>query len=277
MYMSVKNILHALKQPRVYLITLEEVAKRHLAPCQENIARESARQRDAELLCSGLKPCFGLVDSNTKGNMRPLHSLFITFAVLLAPIAAYTSLSDITLRNLPWSGNDFNIKDGVLLAPILRPRVPGTPGSTAVLNHFVDFFKTELPEWTIEFQNSTSRTPATGNSEIPFVNMIATRDPPWTKPGEVGRLALVAHYDSKLTPTGFIGATDSAAPCAMLMHAAKSVDMALTKKWAAMKADGGGEDTSGDLDEEKGVQIIFLDGEEAFVNWSDSDSLYGAR
>ncbi|KAI9778634.1 MAG: hypothetical protein M1835_004888 [Candelina submexicana] len=209
--------------------------------------------------------------------MRRLHSLILSFVVLLTFCSAYTTLSDDTLRNLPASGNDFDIHDGVLLAPILRPRVPGTPGSTAVLKHFVDFFKTELPEWTIEFQNSTSKTPATGDSEIPFINLIVTRDPPWTQPGEVGRLALVAHYDSKLTPAGFIGATDSAAPCAMLMHAAKSVDAALTRKWGAMTADGMDKDRFAGLDEEKGVQIILLDGEEAFVSWSDSDSLYGAR
>ncbi len=104
------------------------------------------------------------------------------------------------------------------------------------------------------------------------MNIIITRDPPWAQPGNVGRLALVAHYDSKLTPAGFIGATDSAAPCAIIMHAARSVDEALTAKWAAMEADG-----SSGLEGEKGVQILFLDGEEAFVSWTNTDSLYGAR
>lgn len=108
---------------------------------------------------------------------------------------------------------------------------------------------------------------------MPFVNLIMTRDPPWTQPGDVGRLTLVAHYDSKREPKGFIGATDSAAPCAMIMHAARSVDAALTKKWEAMAAEG----LDNGLEEEQGLQILFLDGEEAFVNWSDSDSLYGAR
>ena len=32
-----------------------------------------------------------------------------------------------------------------------------------------------------------------------------------------------------------------------------------------------------DVDMDMGVQIVFLDGEEAFEVWSDSDSLYGAR
>ncbi|KAL2074275.1 hypothetical protein VTL71DRAFT_8053 [Oculimacula yallundae] len=187
-------------------------------------------------------------------------------------VAAYTPLSDETLRNIPAAGADFDIKTGSILAPILVPRVPGTPGNTAVQQHFVNWFRTNLPNWTIDFQNSTSTTPATGQKQVPFTNIVITRDPPWTKVGDVGRLALVAHYDSKLTPAGFIGATDSAAPCAMIMHAARSVDEALTKKWDAMKAEG-----SNGLEEEKGVQILLLDGEEAFVSWTDSDSLYGAR
>ena len=148
------------------------------------------------------------------------------------PAQAYAAISDATLRSLPRPGSDFNIQDGDLLAPILRPRVPGTPGSLAVLEHFIHFFKTKLPDWTIELQNSTSKTPATGNKDVPFVNLIAYRDPPWADSGDVSRLTLVAHYDSKLTPTGFIGATDSAAPCAMILHSIRSIDIALTKKWA---------------------------------------------
>lgn len=192
-------------------------------------------------------------------------------------VQAYKPLSDDTLHAIPIPGEDFNIKTGKLLAPILRPRVPGTVGSAEVLNHLVNFFKTSLPKWTVSLQNSTSKTPATGDEDIPFVNIIASRDPPWTSPGEVGRLTLVAHYDSKLTPSGFIGATDSAAPCAMLMHAARSVDGALTKKWETRLAEGGGAQGHSRIDDHQGVQIIFLDGEEAFLSWTNEDSLYGAR
>lgn len=52
-----------------------------------------------------------------------------------------------------------------------------------------------------------------------------------------------------------------------MLHA---LDAALTKKWAAGAGD--------DLDvEHRGVQILLLDGEEAFHSWTDTDSLYGAR
>ena len=206
-----------------------------------------------------------------------LHNfLWLAYSLVWLTIArASTTLSDDFLRALPSPGDDFNIKTGRILAPILIPRVSGTEGSTKVLNHLVDFFKTDLPEWDISFQNSTWKTPATGDRDVPFVNMIATRDPPWTKPGEVSRLTMVAHYDSKYTPSGFIGATDSAAPCAMLMHAARSLDVALTQKWEAIKAEGIEPDGIGDND--KGLQIIFMDGEESFISWTDTDSLYGAR
>ena len=190
--------------------------------------------------------------------------------LLLSLGTAYQDLSDETLKKLPGPGDDFDIQKGSILAPILVPRVSGTKGNVAVRQHFIDYFTSQLPEWRIETHNSTSTTPVSSGKEVPFVNLIATRDPPGSNEGDVSRLALVAHYDSKYTPEGFIGAIDSAAPCAMIMHIARSMEAALTNKWAAADPD--------DFDvEHKGLQILFLDGEEAFKSWTDEDSLYGAR
>jgi glutaminyl-peptide cyclotransferase len=213
--------------------------------------------------------------------MRVLGSLSLaSMPCLLALLTvvphafSYKPLSDETLRNLPRpQASEFDIHTGSILSPILIPRVPGTPGSTKVLHHFVDFFQTSLPDWEIGFQNSTFLTPVHGNTPVPFVNFIATRDPPWASPGDVGHLTLVAHYDSKYHPEGFIGATDSAAPCAMIMHAVRSIDTALTRKWNAMQASG----VDLDFDEHTGIQVLFLDGEEAFQSWTATDSIYGAR
>lgn len=193
--------------------------------------------------------------------------------MLLSCAYSYEQISDETLSALSRPHDDFDIHNGALLSPILRTRVPGTPGSTAVLNHFADFFRTTLPHWKIEVHNSTSKTPLSKGKEVPFRNFIATRDPPWASVGDVGRLTLVAHYDSKVMPKGFIGATDSAVPCAAIMHAMRSIDAALEKKWSALKKQGLHEY----LEEEKGLQVIFLDGEEAFGEWTATDSLYGAR
>jgi glutaminyl-peptide cyclotransferase len=205
-----------------------------------------------------------------------ISSALLAAAICLNPTSAYAPLSDDSLRLLPQPGaEDFDIHTGALLSPILIPRVPGTPGSAAVLNYFVNFFRTSLPDWNITFQNSTSKSPLPGNKEFPFVNLIATRDPPWSSPGDVGRLSLVAHYDSKISPEGFIGATDSAAPCAMILHAVRAIDAALTKKWTSMQAEG--VDAFDGIEELKGIEVLLLDGEEAFVTWTDTDSLYGAR
>lgn len=214
--------------------------------------------------------------ASVPGRLVALLTSHLLLLVLLPRAAlAYTQLSDESLRSIPSADDDFNINSGALLAPILIPRVPGTPGSDTAQNHFVNFFARSLPAWDIEWHNSTSKTPATGDEDVPFRNLIFRRDPPWAQPGDVGRLTLVAHYDSLSKPEGFIGATDSAAPCAMLMHVARSIDEALTRKWAQMEA-AGAADNAG-LEGEKGVQILLLDGEEAFVSWSDTDSLYGAR
>ena len=205
-----------------------------------------------------------------------ISSALLVAGVCLNPTSAYAPLSDDNLRILPQPGaEDFDIHTGALLSPILIPRVPGTSGSAIVLNHFVNFFRTALPDWNITFQNSTSKSPLPGNKEFPFINLIATRDPPWSNPGDVGRLSLVAHYDSKISPEGFIGATDSAAPCAMIMFAVRAIDAALTKKWNAMQAEG--VNTFDGVEELKGIEVLLLDGEEAFVSWTDTDSLYGAR
>lgn len=198
--------------------------------------------------------------------------------IWLAPfIGAYTSLSEQSLRSIPDPGKDFDIKDGALLAPILIPRVPGTPGSTKVQHHFKDFWQQTLPKWNITFQNSTFVTPVSKGQEVPFRNFIAWRDPPWAQPGDSGRLTLVAHYDSLSVPEGFIGAIDSAAPCAMIMHAMRSIDDALTRRWEKMQADGLVDDGLGDASDNKGIQVLLLDGEEAFLSWSNTDSVYGAR
>lgn len=213
---------------------------------------------------------------DTPAMMAPLVPLVLL--VLVAFTSAWKDLTDDTLRFLPNpSDADFDIHNGALLSPILIPRVPGTAGSTKVLNHFHDFFRTQLPSWTLSTQNSSDVTPVSNGKKVPFVNFMATRDPPWAKPGEVGRLVLVAHYDSKLTPNDFIGATDSAAPCAMMLHVAQSIDAALTRKWASMVAAGGDGLEDDDDVSRRGVMLLFLDGEEAFHNWSDDDSLYGAR
>lgn len=214
-----------------------------------------------------------------------IPSSILLFPFLSLPFfsQAYTPLSTPFLKSLPSpSTDDYDPTNGTLLAPLLIPRVPGTPGQKAAQEHLASFFAAHLPHWELLWQNSTSTTPATGDRDVPFANLIARREPPWTRrrgPGAASYLTLVAHYDSKREPEGFVGATDSAAPCAILLDVARTVDGFLHKLWT----EDGGRDEKGKgaeeewLQRDEGVQILFLDGEEAFVRWTDTDSLYGSR
>ncbi|KAL5363326.1 peptidase family M28-domain-containing protein [Aspergillus floccosus] len=194
----------------------------------------------------------------------------IVFGLWLHLVRSYKTLSDETLLRLPRPDSDFDIYEGLILAPILRTRVPDTPGSVAVRNHFIEFFRSSLPEWTIELHSFATTTPVSDGRNIRFTNFIAFRDPPGTEEGNTARLTIVAHADSKLRPTGFIGAMDSAAPCAIIMHAARSIDKALTRKWDT-------EDCSPATSQ--GVQVIFTDGEERFSDppVGITDQLYGSK
>ncbi|KAE8137390.1 peptidase family M28-domain-containing protein [Aspergillus pseudotamarii] len=197
----------------------------------------------------------------------PKSSILIQTALSLILIVTqtltYQPISNNTLTHLPRPNTDFNIYNGTLLSPILRTRVPGSPGSDATRSHFTNFFSRTLPHWQVEFQSSTAKSTT---KEIPIINFIATRDPPSIPLGNFSRLTLVAHYDSKNSPEGLIGAIDSAAPCAIIMHSVRSIDAALSRKWA----------TSPTLQKAEGIQVIFTDGEEAFdPDWPEM--LFGAR
>lgn len=207
--------------------------------------------------------------------------------LFISPATAYTELPDEFLSSLPSDDGDLDWDVGRLLAPILIPRVPGTDGQVRTQEHLVNFFRDELPEWDISWYNSTSTTPATGDRQLPFANLLFRREPPATqdRPGSAAYLTLVAHYDSKITPDGFIGATDSAAPCAMLLHVARTVEEHLVRTWGEENSEGAAQRQRQPRDDgdnllvegDVGIQILLLDGEEAFVSWTDTDSLYGAR
>ncbi|KNE60764.1 hypothetical protein AMAG_06120 [Allomyces macrogynus ATCC 38327] len=138
------------------------------------------------------------------------------------------------------------------LPPLLVPRIPGTDTHAAARAHLIA--QLERAGFHVELDEFNATTPL---GTKPMANIIATWDA--TAPN---RLILAAHYDSKYMPgQTFIGATDSAAPCAMLLDLAYTVAPGLN-------ATKGGETT---------LQLVFFDGEEAFVDWTATDSIYGAR
>ena len=73
--------------------------------------------------------------------------------------------------------------------------------------------------WSIE-EDSFEQNTVVGR--IRFTNIIATLDPNAPR-----RMVIACHYDSKVTPQGFLGATDSAAPCAQMINLAKTLQSEL--------------------------------------------------
>ncbi|KAI7823319.1 hypothetical protein BC939DRAFT_528997 [Gamsiella multidivaricata] len=144
-------------------------------------------------------------------------------------------------------------KDQERISRLFR-RAPGTPGTG----------------WHVEIDRFTETTPFGPKT---FTNLVFTKNPQ-----AENRLVFAAHFDSKYFPPTdkpeaqwnggddtlpFVAATDSAAPCAILLDLAASLDSAL--------------DHPGRTDKETTLQLIFFDGEEAFKIWSATDSLYGSR
>lgn len=101
--------------------------------------------------------------------------------------------------------------------------------------------------------------------QIEFANIIASSNPKACR-----QLVLACHYDSKMMD-GFLGAIDSAVPCAMLLRMSETFNKSYRQPSHLEDV------TSRDQQDSIGLQFIFFDGEEAFVQWSSTDSLYGSR
>ena len=76
--------------------------------------------------------------------------------------------------------------------------------------------------WDVEVDSFTE--PNTVVGEVDFHNIVATLDPNAPR-----RLVLACHYDSKSTPAGFLGATDSAVPCSQMINLAHTMQLDLNE------------------------------------------------
>ncbi|KAH0631545.1 hypothetical protein JD844_005918 [Phrynosoma platyrhinos] len=114
--------------------------------------------------------------------------------------------------------------------------------------------------WHVELDSFKEWTP---RGAVSFANVVATLDPLASS-----RLVFACHYDSKYFQSdergrAFLGATDSAVPCSILLELATALDEELLKAKKQSPT--------------MTLQLLFFDGEEAFKEWSATDSLYGAR
>ncbi|XP_008979102.1 glutaminyl-peptide cyclotransferase isoform X1 [Callithrix jacchus] len=209
---------------------------------QIGLTRESVTIEAQELSLSAVKDlvCSIVYQKN-------YHQPAILNSSALQQIAEGTSISEM------WQ-ND--------LRPLLIERYPGSPGSYAVRQHIMQRIQRLQADWVLEIDTFLSQTPYGYRS---FSNIISTLNPTAKR-----HLVLACHYDSKYFSHWdnrvFVGATDSAVPCAMMLELARALD----KQLLSLKNVS---DSKPDLS----LQLIFFDGEEAFLHWSPQDSLYGSR
>jgi glutaminyl-peptide cyclotransferase len=135
-------------------------------------------------------------------------------------------------------------------------RVPGTPAHDVVRDYIISVLN-KTRSFSASLDVFIAATPKGTRA---MTNVVAT----WN-PYNRTTIVLAAHYDSKWfpDPNTFVAASDSAVSCAMLLDLAHTLDDALVNAQAAST--------------QYGLQLVFFDGEEAFEEWSNTDSIYGAR
>jgi len=126
---------------------------------------------------------------------------------------------------------------------------PRPPVSTAHLK-LEEFILSKLKGLDVEQDRFTAQTPV---GKFPINNIIAKF------PGKKDGIIVVAgHYDTLYSqPKSFVGANDGGSSTAVLLE--------LADQLRGKPLDG------------YSIWLLWTDGEEAFVKWTDKDSVYGAR
>ncbi|MFB3814415.1 MAG: M28 family peptidase [Terriglobales bacterium] len=129
------------------------------------------------------------------------------------------------------------------------PRWPGSAGYRKLQR----FLRAQLKADNLEEDTFTASTPA---GPLRMTNFIAKY--PGTKDGII---VVAGHYDTLYGRTNFAGANDGGSSTGLLLQLAKD----LRAQMSGGKLQG------------YSVWLVWLDGEEAIRQWSDTDSLYGSR
>ena len=129
----------------------------------------------------------------------------------------------------------------------IGPRTAGSPGAQQARRYILDQAKA-LGVAGAE-QPFVAATPL---GPIPMANVVLTL--PGTSPD---RLVFGGHYDTKLfREFRFVGANDGGSSAAMLLELARVLK---------------------DRPRPYTIELVFFDGEEAFIEWSGTDHTYGSR
>lgn len=201
---------------------------------------------------------------------------FIIVLCSIIPLINSQRMSKITrfIRKIPLDitkvNNDYDafLK---LLDPIMIKRVSDTPGNKIVREYLSS--QMESYGWIVKQKSYKAKTPL---GQKTFVNVVAdlpigshfiNADEETLKSAQFdlnNRIVFACHYDSKyIEEYDFIGAIDSAVPCALMLDLAKFLQETFNKNDFRRLS--------------RHLQFLFFDGEEAFKEWTATDSIYGAR
>jgi len=132
----------------------------------------------------------------------------------------------------------------------IGPRVAGTPGAEAARRYITK--QLEAAGIKVEEQPFEVTTPL---GPVKMVNLRATL--PARGAAESGKLVIGGHYDTKLfRDFTFVGANDGGSSAAFLIELGRAL------KSRANRVP---------------IELVFLDGEEAVVDWQGTDHTYGSR
>lgn len=147
--------------------------------------------------------------------------------------------------------NEFSGEKALAHVQALVDLGPRPPGSDAIVRARA-YIEEQLESagWSVSEQAFADQTP---RGEIKFVNLIA-RFGGGAKPS----FLLCSHYDTKIFDNfQFVGANDGGSSTGLLLELARVL---------AMQPDLAGK-----------IELVFLDGEEAVENFSQTDGIYGSR
>jgi glutaminyl-peptide cyclotransferase len=133
---------------------------------------------------------------------------------------------------------------------------PRPPGSEAIekCRAYIDN-QLKLFGWQVTEQTFSDETP---RGKIRFVNLIARFGNTGSEKASAPLFLLCSHYDTKTFDTiRFVGANDGGSSTGLLLELARVL---ARRPDLAVK-----------------TELVFFDGEEAYVNFTESDGLYGSR
>ena len=174
------------------------------------------------------------------------HRILVLVAAILAALVvyAYGFQRGSTVRTSPF--NEQRAEADLRTLVGFGPR----PAGSAAIEKARAYIIAELQKAGLKPQLDAfdARTPRGFRK---MVNIRATR--PGSKPSII---ALTGHYDTKVFDFPFVGASDGGSSAAWLLEMARAT--------AALKL-------------ENTLEFTFFDGEEAVVEWTEDDSVYGSR